>query len=180
MTHTVHKLKNQCGAVLLMILVSVTLFGLMAGIAGTSWQTMMQRHKENELLWRGTQIRKAIDSYYNFKPSETVAIKQFPSSLNDLIKDPRILTPIKHLRKLYSDPVAGADWILIMAPGGGIMGVHSSSEAMPFKRYGFSEDNKLFNGQLRYIDWTFQYIPTKTNTKKKLESKVEIKNKTEL
>lgn len=180
MNYSAHKLNNQHGAVLLMVLVSVTLFGLLAGIAGTSWQTMMQRHKEKELLWRGSQIRKAIDSYYNFKPSETVAIKQYPPSLNDLIDDSRTLAPVRHLRKLYSDPITGDDWLLIMAPGGGIMGVHSSSEAMPFKRYGFSKDNESFNGQLRYLDWTFQYAPTKTEKKKKQESKVETKVQTEL
>lgn len=180
MTQSIHKLKSQRGAVLLLILVSVTLFGLLAGIAGSSWQTIMQRHKEEELLWRGSQIRKAINSYYNYKPSEAVAIKQFPSSLDDLISDPRILKPVKHLRKIYSDPITGNDWLLIKAPGGGIMGVHSSSETKPFKRYGFSESNKSFNGQLRYIDWDFLYTPTKADKEKQLNRKVESKNKTEL
>jgi len=59
-----YALNNQQGAILLMVLITVALMGLMAGIAGSSWQTIVQRAKEADLLWKGNQIRQAIGSYY--------------------------------------------------------------------------------------------------------------------
>ncbi len=56
--------KNQQGAALLMVLVAVSLFGLMAGIAGSSWKTIVQRSREADLLFKGNQIREAIGTYY--------------------------------------------------------------------------------------------------------------------
>ncbi len=162
MTGSFLKRCKQRGSVLLLVLISVTLFGFMAAIAGTSWQTIMQRHKEEELLWRGGQIRSAIGRYYNFKPSDGTPLSQFPPTLDDLLLDSRAPEPIKHLRKLYTNPFSDHGWDPIMSPRGGVMGVFIDSEDMPFKRYGFKEEDKSFNGQLRYKDWHFLWIPTKT------------------
>ena len=163
---TLLKYRNQRGGALLIILISASLFGFMVAIAGTSWQTIMQRHKEQELLWRGGQIRSAICSYYNYKPTEGVPLRQFPESLNDLLTDSRGKEPVKHLRKLYHSPLASQDWLLLPSPAGGIMGVLSDSEEMPFKMTGFKKENKSFNGQLRYKDWHFLCRPTQTKDKK--------------
>ena len=154
--HTV----NQRGAVLLMVLISVTLLGLMSGIAGSSWQTIVQRNKEVDLLWKGNAIRQAIESYYHFSSLKGTELKQYPPSLEDLLQDPRALEITRHLRRLYPDPLNNDDWELIPAPGGGIMGVKSTVDQTPFKQNGFAEQNKSFVGKQSYHDWAFTYTPT--------------------
>ena len=164
------RLNSQKGAVLLMVLVSVSLLGLMAGIAGSSWQTYMQKSREADLLWKGNQIRDAIGRYYEFEgvgattnvKSKTAKKTSYPQSLEDLLEDPRVLQTTRHLRQIYSDPMTGEDWELISAPqGGGIMGIRSSSILKPFKQYGFADDNKSFTAALSYSGWSFIYSPQK-------------------
>lgn len=157
------QLTNQQGAVLLMLLVSVTLLGLLAGIAGTSWQTIVQRGKEADLLWKGNQIRLAIGSYYNMSQDQGNTPKSFPSELAHLVKDPRSLETKHHLRKLFPDPMTGRDWVLIKDPSGRIKGVRSASDKEPFQKDGFAEENKGFTGRQSYQGWQFIYQPlTKT------------------
>lgn len=155
------QLNNQHGAVLLMVLVSVALLGLMAGVAGSSWQTIVQRAKEADLLWKGNQIRRAIGSYYETSHAGGAAPKSFPSKLDFLIKDPRFLEIKRHLRHLYPDPMTGGDWEIIQDPSGRVMGVRSSSDKKPFKLDNFIEENKSFAGQQSYHDWQFVYQPKK-------------------
>lgn len=173
---------NQHGAVLLMVLVMVTLLGLMAGIAGSSWQTIVQRSKEADLLWKGNQIRQAIGRYYEFSGAGTdiqtktaaKTMHMFPVMLEDLLADPRTLEVTRYLRRLYPDPLTGEDWELIRSPqGGGIMGVRSTSTLKPFKQYGFSVENKNFAVQNDYASWKFVYTPQKISKKpeKNVQSK---------
>lgn len=165
------KSHNERGAVLLMVLVGVVLLGLMAGIAGSSWKTIVQRGQEEDLLWKGGQIRKAIGRYYEFQGlgadngSEGKTLKKgaFPKTLEELLEDPRVLTTTRHLRRLYKDPMTGDEWGVIVAPkGGGIMGVRSLSTEEPFKQDNFSEDNKAFSGKKSYSEWQFVYWPKKS------------------
>ena len=47
--------------------------------------------------------------------------------------------PVRHLRRLYKEPITGQDeWGLVEAPGGGVMGVYSRSEDEPIKTGNFS------------------------------------------
>ena len=162
------KLNNQHGAVLLMVLVSVALLGLMAGIAGSSWQTIVQRAKETDLLWKGNQIRRAIGSYYETSHAGGAAPQSFPSELDFLIKDPRFLETRRHLRRLYLDPMTGEDWDIVKDPSGRVMGVRSSSDKEPFKKDNFIEENKSFVDQQSYHDWQFVYESKKKNATEKL------------
>ncbi len=151
------KLSNQQGAVLLMVLITVALMGLMAGIAGSSWQTIVQRAKEADLLWKGNQIRQAIGSYYEASQVGGAAPKVFPAELDFLIKDPRFLETRRHLRHVYPDPMTGDEWEIIKDPTGRIMGVRSGSAKKPFQQDDFTEENKNFAGQQSYRDWSFVY-----------------------
>ncbi|MCW8860589.1 MAG: type II secretion system GspH family protein [Deltaproteobacteria bacterium] len=161
------KINNQRGAVLLMVLVSITLLGLMAGIAGSSWQTTVQRAKEADLLWKGNQIRRAIESYYTTSHAQGAAPKAFPSELGYLILDPRFLEIQRHLRRLYPDPMTGKEWDIIKGPSGQVIGVKSSSNKVPFKQDGFSEVNQSFRGQKSYKNWQFIYQPQQNTQLKK-------------
>ena len=112
-----------------------------------------QREKEAELLFRGNELREAIASYY-------AKGQRYPQSLEQLLEDKRHPMPVRHLRRLYRDPMSGeADWALIEAPGGGVMGVHSRSNAAPIKKANFSLANQEFVKAERYADWLFVHSP---------------------
>ncbi len=170
------QLDNQRGTILLMVLVSITLLGLMAGIAGSSWQTIMQRANEVDLLWKGNQIRRAIGKYYNTFHAQSAAPKAFPSELDFLIRDPRFLETRRYLRRLYPDPMTGEDWVIIKDPAGRVMGVRSSSDKMPFKQDGFDEVNKDFADQEKYSGWQFVYELGSETEDRQLKKKEHKKN----
>ncbi len=158
-----HLFGNQRGATLMVVLVMVVITGLAAGMAGTSWKTVMQRAREEGLLWRGDQYRRAIQSYYNVKQG---GIQKYPRKLEDLLKDARSLQTVRHIRRLYPDPMTGEDWVIIKAPGSGIKGVRSSSSGVPFKTADFPEEYEDFMGKSSYSEWEFTYVP---ESKKKTE-----------
>jgi hypothetical protein len=85
-------------------------------------------------------------------------VKRFPRSLEDLLKDKRHVSVKRYLRRIYRDPLTGAsEWGLIAAPDGGIMGVHSLSEAAPLKTGGFLKRDIGLAGASRYSDWRFVF-----------------------
>lgn len=115
-----------------------------------------QREKEQELLFVGNQYRQAIRSYYELSPGA----KRFPQKLEDLLSDNRHPMPVRHLRRLYADPMTGsADWGTVISPQGGIMGVHSRSEAAPIKTGAFALRDATLEGTGRYSQWQFSHAP---------------------
>ncbi len=149
------RLTNQRGVALMGVLMAVTILGLMSGIAGSSWKTIIQRGKEQELLWRGNQYRLAIESYHQTTHGGAKGV--LPSNLESLTRDPRSVGTIRHMRKIYLDPITGEDWVLIKGPAGRITGVKSSSMLEPFKQDNFREENKDFAGKMAYSEWLFVY-----------------------
>lgn len=155
-------LADQTGISLLMVLVMLSILGLSVAMAGNSWTNLSRRAREADLLWKGTQIRAAIGSYYS-KSHGQGAGKIFPSQLDYLLKDPRFLQTTRHLRRLYADPMTGGDWELIKDPTGRIKGVRSTLAEEPFKQSGFSEENRDFEGRTLYTEWEFAYQPVATS-----------------
>ena len=133
--------------------------GVLAAI-GEFASHAQQREKEAELLFAGHQYRQAIAAYYERSPG---GVKRFPQKLEDLLEDKRYPTTQRYLRKLYRDPASGkADWGLMEAPGGGIMGVYSLAQIKPVKSGGFLREDETFAGAATYGDWKFFYAPPKT------------------
>jgi type II secretory pathway pseudopilin PulG len=147
---------SQRGAILLLLLVMVVILGLATGMAGQSWRSAIQRAREAELLWRGEQYQKAIASYYAVKHGPQ---QMFPAKLDDLLRDPRFPNVVRHLRKLYNDPMTGEDWELVTDPAERIIGVHSKSTLQPFKTDGFSKELESLKGKTSYQEWAFVYKP---------------------
>lgn len=131
-----------------------------ASLAGTGmvWSKEQQRQKEKQLLFAGNQFREAIGRYYLSTPGP---VKQYPQTLADLLLDPRQLTKQRHLRKIYRDPMTGkADWTLIKAPSGRIIGVHSPASGRPIKQGNFRYRDQGFAGKNHYSEWGFVYMPS--------------------
>ena len=131
---------------------------LLAGglaVAGEMWHTTALREKEAELLFAGHQYRQAIARYYLSGPQ-----RQFPRSLEDLLRDPRRPGNERYLRRLYPDPLTGStEWGLVKAPDGGIQGVYSLSPAKPLKLSGFKARDQALEGAATYTDWKFVFAP---------------------
>ena len=139
-------------------LTALFIVAILAGglaLTGEVWHTSALREREAELLHIGNEYRKAIERYYHAGPG------QYPRNLADLVKDPRQPGTVRHLRRLYADPITGArEWRLVRAPDGGIAGVASPSDERPVKISGFRVRDAAFEGKSKYSDWQFIYAPT--------------------
>lgn len=101
----------ESGFVYLWALFSVVLAGIVMAGTVQVWQIKSQRAKEAELLFIGEEFRRAIMSYYNS------GTKQYPDSLEDLLKDERSPNIKRHLRKIYVDPITNtAEWGIVEEP----------------------------------------------------------------
>jgi type II secretory pathway pseudopilin PulG len=143
------------GIMLLALLIGLALGGIALMAAVDVWTLQRQREREQQLLYVGDQYRQAIRRYYYAAPVGTP--RTLPVSLELLLEDDRYPIPVRHLRRLYPDPITGqAEWGLLRA-GDRIAGVFSLSEAMPVKQAGFSVDDESFTGRSRYKEWGFSF-----------------------
>lgn len=144
---------RSAGFTYLGLLFVIAILGLALSAVGVVWSTQIRRDKESQLLFAGDQIRDAIGRY-------RAAGGQYPQALTDLIADNRSPTVRRFLRRIYLDPITdSADWRLILAPEGGIMGVASRSLGKPIKVAAFSGPDASFEKTECYCDWQFVYSP---------------------
>ena len=145
--------RGQQGFALLWLLFLVAGLGVGMAAIGTVWHTTAQREKEAELLFAGDQYRRAIDSFLKASPKGQ---ERLPKSFDELLLDPRFPNTVRHLRRLYADPVTGtSEWGQVKTPEGGIAGVFSLSTAAPLKQGGFSPAYAAFSGAAEYRGWVF-------------------------
>ena len=155
-----HPLKSSAGFTYLAALMIVIIMGIMLGVAGQSWKMIMDREREAELLWVGTQYREAMLHWRNFRHGGGAMPL---GDIKHLAQDPRSLQNVKHLRKLYPDPITGKEWKIIKDPQKGILGIASSSDKEPIKQANFPADYTQFEGKKKYSEWEFRWdvIPPK-------------------
>ena len=153
---------NRSGFTYLMALMLIMVMGIMLGAVGQSWKTIVQREREEELIFRGRQIRDAITKWYTPPPGghPPTPLRE----LKDLLEDPRTASKVRYLRRPYLDPMTGKEWTVISDPNKGIIGVASTSQAKPIKTGGFPDDLKDFIEKQKYSEWQFIYIPAGTKT----------------
>jgi type II secretory pathway pseudopilin PulG len=145
--------RKQAGFTYFGVLILIAALGVTTAAALTLGASVQRRVDEEELLFIGAQYRAAIESYYRASP---VGSPHYPMSLQDLLRDPRYPNLIRHLRQLYPDPMtAEVDWVLVPAPEGGIMGVHSASTHTPVKVGNFPPPFQVFEGKESYAEWVF-------------------------
>ena len=151
------------------LLLAIAFFGFGSVGAARVLASSERAEREAELLFVGSQFRQAIGSYYSASPGAP----RYPEKLEDLLLDPRFPATRRHLRRVYVDPItAKAEWGLISAPQGGIMGVHSLSELEPMKRANFDLADQGFEEVAKrvtdrpysYRDWQFVFLPATQTT----------------
>jgi type II secretory pathway pseudopilin PulG len=148
----VNPLRSAAGFTYIAALMVVIIMGIMLGAVGQSWKMAADREREEELLFRGSQYRDAMIRWYKPRPGGHPTTPLV--DLKDLLKDPRSLSKVRYLRRLYKDPMSDKDWVLIKDPTG-IIGVASSSEAIPLKQGNFPKEYLAFEGKTKYSDWQF-------------------------
>jgi type II secretory pathway pseudopilin PulG len=148
--HTVH------GVLLIGLLIALAIgsIALMAGV--DLWSSYRTRERETQLLFVGDQYRRAIRSYYFAAPSGTPRV--LPQSFAELLHDDRYALPLRHLRRIYPDPVTGnPDWGELRVDGR-LSAVFSLSEQKPMKQAGFAPLYENFAEQDHYKGWVFGFV----------------------
>lgn len=124
--------------------------------AWSKWTTASQLEKEEKLIFAGNQIKAAIGRYYENSPATS---RQFPTRLQDLLSDLRVVPPGRYVAELSPDPITGDAWGVIKNSAGEITGVYSTSADMPTKYSNFPEGNERFAEKMTLSEWKFQYEP---------------------
>jgi len=142
-------------------LVFVTVVGIGLSTAGGFWSTVVKREREQELLFRGDQIVRAIDSYYRQTPGNRPP--EYPKSLKDLMKDTRYPAVRRHLRRAYPNPLSKeGNWEYILDRRGSIRGVFANSSEHPTKTGRFPAGYERFEKATVYSEWRFIHEPKQT------------------
>ncbi len=151
-------LRTQSGFSYIGVLLAVAIVGIAMTAANRYWSTIIQREREIELLFRGDQIKAAIQAYYENPPAGQA--KQYPPAIDDLLRDPRYPQTRRHLRRWYHDPLTGSnDWAIAWDSQGRIKGVQSTHTGRPLKTGDFPKDYGAFEAAVAYTDWKFIYTP---------------------
>jgi type II secretory pathway pseudopilin PulG len=145
---------SQSGFTLVWVLAAVALLGAALAKVGPMWSQQAQRERETELLRVGALYAQALHRYRAASPGSA---KQTPTNLQSLLEDTRFVGTVRHLRKLYPDPLSPDQaWGLLRNADGTIRGVYSRSELPPLR----TETLQLPGVQAlpaarRYADWHF-------------------------
>jgi hypothetical protein len=117
-----------------------------------------QLARQEQLLFVGGQLRRAIEQYYERSPA---SVKQLPGSLQDLLTDRRFASVQQHLISIPLDPFTGLpEWGLVRAANGLIMGVHSLSDEEPLISERAAALGSPLAGKSKYSEAIFVFTPT--------------------
>jgi type II secretory pathway pseudopilin PulG len=136
------------------LLVGIALLSLGLSIAMPSWRTLIQREKEEELIWRGQQYDRAVQLYRKKNAAPGAP------SVERLVEG-------KFLRKAYKDPITGGDFEVVgVSPAGNAPGVQQPQRGFGQLVGGVRSKSKaksfrILNGRTVYSDWQFTYVPWK-------------------
>jgi type II secretory pathway pseudopilin PulG len=143
------------GFTYLVLIFVIAVMGLLLSGYGQSWKLSARREKETELLFVGSQLSAALESYRRVTQQGQ---PDAPANLDELVEDKRFPYPVRHLRKVFRDPMTGkTDWKLNIQ-NGRIVAISSRSEkealrdtkTLP-KFVSISSDVE----EPRYCDWLF-------------------------
>ena len=158
--HHVQSYNKQQGFTYIGVLVILAVMMMALGAVSEIWHSVIQREKEQELLFIGHQFRAAIGKYY------AQSGNRYPASLEALIESNDLgvsgagAKTSRFLRKLYQDPMTSeSNWGLVTGPDKRVQGIYSLSEEKPFKTTGFTNADIDLELAEKYSDWKFVYKP---------------------
>ena len=136
----------------MLVLCLLGVVGAAAAMVGPMWAKAAQRDREAQLLRTGRLYAHALTRFRQVSPGN---VKQFPKKLTELTLDNRFVGTVRHLRRLYEDPIEpDTPWGLVLNDEGRITGVYSTSELKPLSDRGPGPDGTLIAAS-RYTDWRF-------------------------
>ncbi|MFC0399000.1 hypothetical protein [Paraburkholderia rhizosphaerae] len=132
----------------------VAIIGVAAAASAELGAIYQRRQAEKELLFVGAEFQRALQSFAAATPTGQPTQ---PRTLEDLLRDPRYPNVVRHLRKVYADPMTGkADWVIVKSPDGQtIVGLHSASTGRPIQITHFPSVFQGFDRRKSYTDWVF-------------------------
>lgn len=145
---------RQGGYTYLLVLFLVAGLGLMAAQIGVVWQHEVQREREADLLAVGAEMARALASYKRSGPGQA-----YPVKLADLLEDKRYPNPVRHLRRIYRDPLSGvARWGEVVQ-GGQIVGIYSLAPGKPIRSHELPPElGDVTKEAGSYADWVFRPV----------------------
>jgi prepilin-type N-terminal cleavage/methylation domain-containing protein len=145
--------RSESGFTLIWLLAAVAVLGIGMALVGPLWAQQAQREREADLLHVGVAYAQAIEHYARISPG---GVHQLPTSVDDLLLDPRFSTPVRHLRAAYTDPMRpGQPLELVLSPAGSIRGVVSTSDAAPLRQTPWTDGHYTLEPAAHYRDWQF-------------------------
>lgn len=136
--------RGQRGYILAMVLGAMVVMGILLTRAMPSVIAQVQRENEEELIFRGEAIARAIRAYRQ----KTGA---YPPTLAALLK---VKPPI--LRKLYRDPMTGeGDWETVTAVQAGASGDKTGLPVVGVRSRSTRDSFRIYKGKTLYSDWIF-------------------------
>lgn len=138
----------------LFLLVAVAVVAGAAAGAVQVGSTIARRQAEQQLIDIGLQFAQALQRYAAMSPAGHPTA---PRDLDQLLADDRFPGTVRHLRRVYDDPLTGVPaWGLVRDGEGLIVGVHSLSPQAPIMEAGFPEALAGLEGAASYQEWVFR------------------------
>ena len=92
----------QAGFTYVFMMAALATFSIGLAVIGPRWADQAKREREQELVRVGSLYASAIASYYAAAPG---SLRHYPPELKDLLEDTRRVGTLRHIRKLYADPL---------------------------------------------------------------------------
>jgi hypothetical protein len=151
------------GFALMFVLVLLLAATLASTALISSAQMARSREREADLFFVGQQYAVAIARYSRASPA---GAPNYPRRLDELLEDNRFPMPVRHLRKLWRDPITDSkEWGLVKL-GDRIVGVYSLSQRRVIRQkdlpsaVAVADENK---SDLRYSDLHFLALNVAVN-----------------
>ncbi len=118
--------RSNAGFTYLGVLLAVALLGLGLTAAAQIWSKRAERERLARMDAIGAEYVAAIAAYQQGAPG--IVVSGLPQSVGSMIRDPRLVTVRRYLRREYPNPFTGRpDWEFVLAPDGGILGIRGNA-----------------------------------------------------
>src|SRR3972149_1793302 len=97
----IRSFRKEDGFTYLAALFMVAVIGIALSVTSEVWSGVVKREREEELIFRGTQMRDAIKSYYDSSPGKSV----IPPVPTQPPIGPRLSPAKGPIRRIYDDPM---------------------------------------------------------------------------